>query len=221
MKMAWRSSIHSVDSARGKAVPTLSVPWQSAEYCVLDFEATGLNLSRDRVCSVGVVPVIDGRIRTDLSWYTLISPAAAMPDASARIHSLLDLDLAEAPGLEDVVDQLVDLLAGRVLVAHAAWVELGFLTRILSRRRLKPPRHVVDTAALARASGLAIRRGPEPSLEVMCSKLGLPVHTPHHALGDAVNTAQVFVALAHRVLATREQRTLRALLKISDRARRR
>jgi len=98
-------------------------------------------------------------------------------------------------------------------------VELAFLERILSRRRLKPPRLVIDTAALARAAAMAPLRGPEPSLEELCSKLGLPVHTPHHALGDAVNTAQVFVALAYRVLLARQQSTLRALLEVSDRAR--
>jgi DNA polymerase III subunit epsilon len=30
-------------------------------------------------------------------------------------------------------------------------------------------------------------------------RMGLPVHTPHHALGDAFTTAQLFLALATRL----------------------
>ena len=34
------------------------------------------------------------------------------------------------------------------------------------------------------------------SLTALARSLGLPVHRPHHALGDALTTAQVFIALA-------------------------
>ena len=33
-------------------------------------------------------------------------------------------------------------------------------------------------------------------LTELASRLGLPAHRPHHALGDALTTAQVFLALA-------------------------
>ena len=38
--------------------------------------------------------------------------------------------------------------------------------------------------------------GHEPSLELLARQLDLPVYAPHHALGDAVTTAAVFLALA-------------------------
>jgi DNA polymerase-3 subunit epsilon len=37
------------------------------------------------------------------------------------------------------------------------------------------------------------------SLEYAATALGLPVHSPHHALGDAVTTASLFIALAARL----------------------
>jgi DNA polymerase-3 subunit epsilon len=59
---------------------------------------------------------------------------------------------------------------------------------------------VVDTAALLRACRLADSDPTsEPNLEAAARQLGLPVHTPHHALGDAFTTAQVFLALATRL----------------------
>jgi DNA polymerase III epsilon subunit-like protein len=50
-----------------------------------------------------------------------------------------------------------------------------------------------------------LRRGGDPSTVIAVSSpglsglarsLGLPVHRPHHADGDALTTAQVFIALA-------------------------
>jgi DNA polymerase-3 subunit epsilon len=63
---------------------------------------------------------------------------------------------------------------------------------------------VVATAALLRAARLAgadpaAERTGEPALEEVARRLGLPVHTPHHALGDAFTTAQVFLVAATRL----------------------
>jgi DNA polymerase-3 subunit epsilon len=98
------------------------------------------------------------------------------------------------------VDLLLGALTGRVLVAHAAWVERAFLRRAFRTRQVPAPAVVVDTAALARAAGLiAASASAEPSLELLARDLGLPVHEPHHALGDALTTAEVFLVLATRL----------------------
>jgi DNA polymerase III epsilon subunit-like protein len=71
-------------------------------------------------------------------------------------------------------------------------------------------------AALARALGYAqgSPRGREPSLELLARQLALPVYEPHHALGDAVTTAAVFLAMA-----TKSREAWRASrLKAGDRA---
>ena len=85
-------------------------------------------------------------------------------------------------------------------MAHAAWVERAFLNRMLRPRGLTLGRSVIDTAALLRACRLVdAHPGREPNLEDAARRLGLPVHTPHHALGDAFTTAQLFLALATRL----------------------
>jgi DNA polymerase-3 subunit epsilon len=54
----------------------------------------------------------------------------------------------------------------------------------------------------------------EPSLESLALQLNLPVHTPHHALGDALTTAQVLIVLASR-LGTGAPITARTLVRLS------
>ena len=56
---------------------------------------------------------------------------------------------------------------------------------------------IIDTFELGRL--LSVRRGEDAaprSLDELAQRLDLPVHRPHHALGDALTTAQVFLALA-------------------------
>jgi DNA polymerase-3 subunit epsilon len=53
---------------------------------------------------------------------------------------------------------------------------------------------------LARAEGIAPRSSRrEPNLEWLAEAIGLPAVNPHHALGDATTTAQVFLALSSRL----------------------
>jgi DNA polymerase-3 subunit epsilon len=66
-------------------------------------------------------------------------------------------------------------------------------------------REALDLPPLGRA---------DVSLEYVSQSLGLPTHTPHDALSDAVTTAQVFLVLAHK-LSVRETLTLGELLRLS------
>ena len=89
-------------------------------------------------------------------------------------------------------------MTGRVLVAHAAWVERAFLGRLLRTRGARLRGAVIDTSVLGRL-WLAERDGRAPatlSLTALAAALGLPIHRPHRAAGDALTTAQAFIALA-------------------------
>jgi DNA polymerase-3 subunit epsilon len=129
-----------------------------------------------------------------------VRPSRAISIPALTVHGLRPADLADAPTIDETVDDLIGLLTNRVLVAHAAWVERAFLNRALRLRGVTLGRAAIDTAALLRACRLADRDPVrEPNLETASRELGLPVHTPHHALGDAFTTAQLFLALATRL----------------------
>jgi len=180
--------------------PHPRTPWRAAEYCVIDLETTGLNLGRDEIVAYGAAIVAEARISCGRSAYGLVRPARPVSVAALTVHGLRSADLVDAPTIDEAVDDLVGLLTNRVVVAHAAWIERAFLNRALRPRGMSLGRAVLDTAALLRACRLAdVSAAREPDLETASRRLGLPVHTPHHALGDAFTTAQVFLALATRL----------------------
>jgi DNA polymerase-3 subunit epsilon len=191
--MRWRA-------AAGAAGRRLRADWRETEYCAIDVETTGLDLGTDSVVSVGLVPIRDGRVIYREHYYSLIRPASPVSVAAMRVHYLRPADLAHAPAAGQVAQQVAHRLAGRIVVAHAAWIERAFLTPLLRQAGARFAARVIDTAALARALGYAAgtRDGHEPSLELLARQLSLPVYAPHHALGDAVTTAAVFLAMAAR-----------------------
>jgi DNA polymerase-3 subunit epsilon len=187
-----------------------STPWREATYSVIDLELTGLDPAVDEIVSFAAVTVTGGSVRLADSRYRVIRPRR-MPSAdTVRIHGLRSSDLTAAPDLEEVLDDLLDALTGRVLVAHVAPIEEGFLRAALETGGLTLRNSFIDTAELAvelrrrrhqppprgARSGTSGKAISSPGLSELARSLGLPVHRPHHAEGDALTTAQVFLALA-------------------------
>ena len=202
--------------------PGPTTPWREAEFCVIDLETTGLDTAMDEIISFAALRISHGRLRLNDVRYERIRPRR-MPDAETiRIHGLRSGDLVDAPRLSEVLDGLLETLTGTALVAHVASIEAGFLAAALHNHGLRFSNPIVDTASLA--AELFRRRGqpvlvPESiGLAPLARALGLPVHRPHHADGDALTTAQVFLALATH-LDVLEWQTVGSLESYGNRAR--
>jgi DNA polymerase-3 subunit epsilon len=175
--------------------------WRTWSFAALDFETTGLDFDRDHVLSFGVVPVEGGRARVGEGVYRVVRPPIDVPAASIRVHGIRPSELGDAPALADVVGELADSLRGRVLVAHASGVELGFLERMRRGHDLPRVRHAIDVLDLAEELE---RRSGDGALEsrrlgYVAERFGVPVSRTHHAFGDALITAQLFLVLVTRL----------------------
>jgi len=194
-------------------------PWRLAHFCVVDLELSGLDPVHDEIISFAAVPIDAGRVVTGNAVYGLCRNTRPLPEESVLVHGIRTVDLADAPPLDESIQPLIAIMAGRVMVAHAAWIERSFLTPVLRRQgvRLRPP--VIDTRDLGEL--LALEQGVPftgSSLSDLARSLGLPVHRPHHALGDALTTAQAFIALATHLERFAPQ-TVRSLAVAKRRAR--
>jgi len=179
------------------ATRDLDTNWRSIDYCAIDVETTGLNLKDDEIISIGAAQIHMGRITVENNFYREARPCRLPSIPSVQIHGLRGVDLESIAPIESVIPDFVAQIDDRVLIAHAAWVEYAFLKRHLRGTGLRFSKQMIDTAALARALGYGESvSGHEPSLESLALRIHLPVYAPHNALGDALTTAVVFLALA-------------------------
>ena len=174
-----------------------TTPWRKAHYCVVDLELSGLDPRNDEIISFGAVPIDAGRIIAGGALYGLCRPTRALPEQSVLIHGIRTVDLAGAPPFDEAIGPLITAMAGRILVVHVAWVERSFLGRAFASQGLRLRRPILDTCELGELLALTRHQLPAPrALDDLARSLHLPVHRQHHALGDALTTAQVFLALA-------------------------
>lgn len=208
-------------SGRGPVRPARrlrGLPWRSAEYASLDFEATGLDFARDRVISFGAVPIRKGRIEVGEAVYQLVDPGDRPPSAeSITVHGIRPVDLREAPSLEAARTNLARALDRRFLIAWYAGVEAAFLSSWFGGGPRRWQRSTIDVRDLMLAlEGPSVGR---LSLSVAAERFGVPVADPHHALDDALVTAQLFLVLANRLVERGGVRIVGDLLAIDPAAR--
>jgi DNA polymerase-3 subunit epsilon len=96
-----------------------------------------------------------------------------------------------------VLEQLVEDLHGRVLLAHHSPVEVGFLgAATVAAWGARPPLVAVDTLALEHRLRVDVHGAVRGSLRLDAARRthGLPRYAAHHALTDAVAAAELLLA---------------------------
>ena len=174
--------------------------WREVGYLALDLETTGGDPLRDEIVSFGWVCIDRRRIVLASARHRLVRLAGAMSAQSAVIHRITDDEAAEGVPLEQALEELLQAMAGRIMIAHHAATEVGFVGEACRRRFgagiLTP---AVDTLSLAFAARQRQRRPPRPGelrLGNLRRQYGLPRYPAHNALSDALAAAELFLALA-------------------------
>ncbi len=192
------------------AAPSVSAPPEGAPWDVplaeapllfVDLEMTGLDPSRDRVIEVCAERVRDGALEGSID--TLVAPDDGR-FGNAHIHGITADDLAKAPRFAAIAPQILALLEGAIVVAHAASYDVAFLTAELARAGT--PRAIpsfLDTLTLSRRA-FAL---PSHRLGALAEALAIP-HGRAHRAGDDV---RVLRAVWDRVVSVLSPSTPRDL----------
>lgn len=169
----------------------------------LDLETTGLDPSTDHILSVGFVP-IDGRQVVLSGAEHLLCRADVEVGQSAAVHGITDDALAGGIDLRTLVERVAAALTGRVLLAHHAAIETGFLSAACERELGVPlPMTAVDTMEL-QSRVLRSHAGedlPPGALRLSTARahVGLPRYAAHEALTDALACAELYLAQVDRL----------------------
>ncbi len=165
-------------------------------FAVLDVETTGLSPSRQRVIEIAIVHIEHGSVVQ--SWESLCQPGRSVPAYIVKMTGIDDELLKDAPLFESIADDVVGLLADRVIVGHNVGFDIDFVNAELKRLE-RPPivNDRVDTLALASRLIASLRR---PNLQAVAQKLGHAEgrRVRHRAGADAELTGKVAVSLVEQ-----------------------
>lgn len=185
--------------------PAPETPIAEVPLVALDIETTGLEPRRHAIVSIGLVPFGLARIPLRERRYWVLKPSRELTGRSVTLHHITHAEVAEAPDLAEVLPELLDVLRGRIAVVHYRHIERPFLNEAVRAwlgEGLRFP--VIDTMSLEarihRQSPWArFRRWlgrPPVSIRLQNSRAryGLPAYQGHHALTDALATAELLQA---------------------------
>ncbi len=183
-------------------------PLTETLFTVVDAEMTGLDERRDEILSIGAVRMRGLSILLGHTFYRTVRPRAGAWHATVAIHRIRPSDVHNAPELAEVMAELADFCADTVMVGHRVDVDRRFLDRARESTGALPlPRLWVDTARVAQwlASDGGRIVGAEASgegldLASLAQREGIAVLPDHHALTDAMVTAQVWQRQLARLL---------------------
>ncbi len=151
-----------------------------APLAIVDLETTGAHAVHDRVTEIAVIEVDDGEVTGE--WSTLVNPGTSIPGAIQALTGITNEMVADAPRFSALSRELHAKLTGRVLVAHNARFDYGFLKHEFERAGLEYRARTLCTVKLSR------RLYPEHArhnLDSLIERHHLQCRARHRAMGDA------------------------------------
>lgn len=146
----------------------------------LDLETTGATASFDRITEIGLIEVEGGAFARE--WSTLVNPEMRIPPFIEALTGINNAMVAAAPTFSDVAQELMARLKGKLLIAHNARFDYGFLKAEFGRLGSKYSSDLVCTVKLSRKLDPGHARH---NLDSLMERHGIVCDARHRALGDA------------------------------------
>jgi DNA polymerase-3 subunit epsilon len=146
----------------------------------LDLETTGATATRDRITEVGLIEVDNGRFVRE--WSSLVNPGMSIPPGIQALTGISNDMVAPAARFEEIARELYEAIDGRVLIAHNARFDYGFLKNEFRRLGKTFTAPVLCTVKLSRK---LFPQHPRHNLDSLMLRHGIQCDARHRALGDA------------------------------------
>jgi len=194
---------------------TGATPLDSLPMLVFDCETTGLDVTADRIVSIGAVRLHGPRLYRSIIFDRLVNPGQLIPSASIAIHGITDEMVGDAESFPPVYAAFEELRQGAALMGYNVLFDLAMLERECKAAGLpwSRPQHL-DLLRLAVALEPDCK---DMNLEALAERCGVEIRGRHTALGDSLVTAEVYQILLPRLLDEGIE-TLEAAIQFSLRA---
>lgn len=157
----------------------------------VDLETTGARAAADRITEVGIILVDGEEVR---HWSSLVNPQTRISGFIERLTGISNAMVATAPTFGEIASEVAGMLDGRLLVAHNAGFDYGFLQAEFQRLGRAFHSQVLCTVKLSRRLYPSYAKH---NLDSLVERHRLVEDGRHRALADAKLIHQ-FWNLVHR-----------------------
>ncbi|MDY3706491.1 3'-5' exonuclease [Vagococcus lutrae] len=159
-------------------------------FIALDFETA--NQKRHSACSIALVVVQDNQLIG--RYYSLIQPQTDFHWRNIQVHGITPEMVKDAPTFKEVWQDIEPLFQPEhLIVAHNAAFDNGVLRHTLAHHGLAQPYY--QSLCTVTASRRLMPELENHKLNTLCQAIGIPLEHHHHALDDAIASAQILLHL--------------------------
>ncbi len=161
----------------------------------LDTETTGLSFKEGhKIVEIACIETQD-LIPTNKIFHKLINPKRNVPDEAFRIHGFSEKFLSSHETFDQIAEDFLKFIKGKIIIIHNANFDLGFLNGELKaiKKDLIDKKFVIDSLEVARNKF----PGSSNSLDALCKKFNIDLskRTKHNALLDCELLREAYINL--------------------------
>lgn len=164
------------------------------EFVVFDIETTGLSAATCKITEIGAVIVKNGEILDRFNSF--VNPGTPIPENIVELTGITDDMVADAPFIDKVLPVFFDFIGERMLVAHNAAFDTGFIRQAAEETGLKFENPYLDTVAMSRYMNPTLKNH---KLDTLAAHYRLGNFNHHRASDDAEMLAGIFTCMIERL----------------------
>ncbi len=145
----------------------------------VDVETTGTSFKRDRVIEIALIQVENGKVVNQFS--SLINPQRHVPDSIFEMTGISKTELEFAPTFREVMQDVGEMLADSIFVAHNAAFDYGF---VKNEFRLLEKNYSSKCLCTVKLSRALFPRYKRHNLDSIIERFGFSCESRHRALDD-------------------------------------
>ncbi len=169
-------------------------PAFNEEMVVFDIETTGLSNRTCKIIEIGAAKICGGEVVE--TFDSFVDPECPIPEEITKLTSITDDDVKGAPKEREAIEQFLEFVGDRLLIAHNANFDIGFIRVAADRCGLPFNNSYLDTLGLSKFVNPELKNH---KLDTIVNHYKLGDFHHHRASDDAEITARVFIEMLSRL----------------------
>ncbi len=157
------------------------------EFVVFDLETTGLSAKNCKIIEIGAVKIKGLEVIDRFAAF--VNPHEPISEFTTSLTGITDDDVKDAESIEDVLPKFLEYIGDRLLIAHNASFDTGFVRQAAMNQNLPFENASLDTVSLARFLITGIKNY---KLDTIADYFELGEFNHHRAVDDAEMLAMIF-----------------------------